>query len=347
MIRVRGFADHWESPRADPWTGQSGSGIPLVVGTAWPWDHRDIVQSRPSPADRAPAPPRDPDPASDHQPGRHVRRLTRSLRGPLRRSRDDRFIGGVAGGLAQYTGRSATLFRAIFVVLAVFAGSGLALYVLAWLLIPRSGSSVPIARRALSDRESLAYAVAFATGLVGLLLALDALGLTFASNLIWPNWLAVAGLVVVWRSADEDEKADLRELIDKTPLVGVSATQSRRATVARVVLGIALVVVGLTGLVATRHPTFATLRSLGAACAVLVGFIVVFGPWWLRLVRDLTDERRERVRTQERADMAAHVHDSVLQTLALIQRSASNPREVTRLARVQERELRAWLFEGR
>jgi signal transduction histidine kinase len=75
--------------------------------------------------------------------------------------------------------------------------------------------------------------------------------------------------------------------------------------------------------------------------------VVVFGPWWLALVRDLTVERRERVRSQERADMAAAIHDSVLQTLALIQRSSGDPREVTRLARAQERELRAWLFEAR
>ena len=45
--------------------------------------------------------------------------------------------------------------------------------------------------------------------------------------------------------------------------------------------------------------------------------------------------------------MAAHVHDSVLQTLALIQRSADDPQHVVRLARAQERELRSWLFEGR
>jgi signal transduction histidine kinase len=73
----------------------------------------------------------------------------------------------------------------------------------------------------------------------------------------------------------------------------------------------------------------------------------MFGPWWLGLARDLAVERRQRVRTEERADMAATIHDSVLQTLALIQRSSDDPREVTRLARAQERELRAWLFEGR
>jgi signal transduction histidine kinase len=90
----------------------------------------------------------------------------------------------------------------------------------------------------------------------------------------------------------------------------------------------------------------------GAALGVLVGtvlfvggFLVIFAPWWIRTLRELSTERRERVRAQERADMAAHVHDSVLQTLSLIQKAAGDPREVVRLARSEERELRHWLFD--
>ena len=44
--------------------------------------------------------------------------------------------------------------------------------------------------------------------------------------------------------------------------------------------------------------------------------------------------------------MAAHVHDSVLQTLTLVQKRADDPRAVAQLARAQERELRGWLFTG-
>ena len=73
----------------------------------------------------------------------------------------------------------------------------------------------------------------------------------------------------------------------------------------------------------------------------------MFGSFWLRLGLELAEERRERVRSQERAEMAAHVHDSVLQTLALIQKRADDPRQVVALARAQERELRQWLFEDR
>ncbi len=75
--------------------------------------------------------------------------------------------------------------------------------------------------------------------------------------------------------------------------------------------------------------------------------VLLLGPWWLRIARDLVLERQARARAEERADIAARVHDSVLQTLALIQRRAEDPQAVVQLARAQERELRSWLFEGR
>jgi signal transduction histidine kinase len=80
---------------------------------------------------------------------------------------------------------------------------------------------------------------------------------------------------------------------------------------------------------------------------VIAAIAVVLGPWWLGIARDLVAERRARIRAEERADMAARVHDSVLQTLAMIQRRADQPQQVIQLARAQERELRAWLFDGR
>jgi signal transduction histidine kinase len=84
--------------------------------------------------------------------------------------------------------------------------------------------------------------------------------------------------------------------------------------------------------------------ALAAVLATLVGVAVLTVPWWLRLVRDLGDERRARIRTEERAEIAAHLHDSVLQTLALIQKQPEVSREVLRLARGQERQLRSWLY---
>jgi signal transduction histidine kinase/phage shock protein PspC (stress-responsive transcriptional regulator) len=255
-------------------------------------------------------------------------------------------LGGVAGGLSARTGIDANLLRLVFLVMSIGDGSGFAVYVLLWLVLPRPGEE-SIGRRAVSDRRAIALGLAFATALVAVLVAFSALGLNFAANLIWPVSLGTFGLVLIWRAAADDERAFLRQISEQAPGFGQAGRRSRTALVVRIVVGVVLVLGGLGGLVATRHPTSANLKAVLAAGVVIVGFLVVFGPWWLQLARELALERRERVRTQERADMAAAIHDSVLQTLALIQRSSGDPREVTRLARAQERELRAWLFEAR
>ena len=84
---------------------------------------------------------------------------------------------------------------------------------------------------------------------------------------------------------------------------------------------------------------------LALALIVAVGgFLIVAGPWLWSLIEDLRTERRARIRSEEKAEMAAHLHDSVLQTLALIQRT-DDPKRMVTLARSQERELRSWLFD--
>jgi signal transduction histidine kinase len=110
---------------------------------------------------------------------------------------------------------------------------------------------------------------------------------------------------------------------------------------AALIVGAALVFLWLNGaLVPDRDVTLAVF-------VVVTGLTLILAPWWLRLGRGLTEERAERIRTQERAEVAAHLHDSVLQTLALMQKRADDPREVAALARRQERELRAWLNGSR
>jgi len=106
-----------------------------------------------------------------------------------------------------------------------------------------------------------------------------------------------------------------------------------------------LLVTGVS-ILASVHGSLNLWPLVGVAL-VIAAIAVVLGPWWLRIARDLVDERRARIRAEERADMAARVHDSVLQTLAMIQRRADQPQQVIQLARAQERELRAWLFDGR
>ena len=97
----------------------------------------------------------------------------------------------------------------------------------------------------------------------------------------------------------------------------------------------------------TGHPDKYALHGLAGVALLLAAMVIVLGPWWLRIARDLVVERQARIRAEERADMASRVHDSVLQTLALIQRQADDPQQVIQLARAQERELRSWLFDDR
>ena len=81
--------------------------------------------------------------------------------------------------------------------------------------------------------------------------------------------------------------------------------------------------------------------------AIAGALLLIAGPWLWRLALDRDAERAARIRSDERSEVAARVHDSVLQTLALIQRHAQEPRRVAALARRQERELRGWLYEDR
>ena len=119
-----------------------------------------------------------------------------------------------------------------------------------------------------------------------------------------------------------------------------------RPEVSRGGLGIALVLGGGLAFLWANGALRPAGETVLAALAVLVALALIFAPSWRRLARSLAAERAERIRSQERADVGAHLHDSVLQTLALIQRSAEDPGQVAALARRQERELRGWLADG-
>jgi signal transduction histidine kinase len=160
----------------------------------------------------------------------------------------------------------------------------------------------------------------------------------------WPLILCAVGLVLIWRNAPASEQATMRHLAE--PLLGLTAGGRRPRAWLRVSFAIVLLIAGAVILV-YGHESIKMLRPLGGAVLVLVAIAVLLGPWWLGIARDLVEERRARIRAEERADMAARVHDSVLQTLAMIQRRADQPQQVIQLARAQERELRSWLFDGR
>jgi signal transduction histidine kinase len=264
--------------------------------------------------------------------------------GPWRRAVEDRLIGGVAAGLAARTGLDVTVVR-VGLVLATLVTVGYAAvgYVLAWLLLPAAGGGDSIASKARSDRRGIALAAAMGSLLIVLLLIASTLGAPLLRAVEWPLVICCAGLVLIWRNGTASEQESVRHLAE--PLVGLTGGRRTRV-VWRLVVALVLFVAG-TGILVAGHENIKMLRPLGGAVLVLAAIAVVLGPWWLGIARDLVAERRARIRAEERADMAARVHDSVLQTLAMIQVRADQPQQVIQLARAQERELRSWLFDGR
>jgi len=264
--------------------------------------------------------------------------------GPWRRERDGRLVAGVAAGIAARTGFDLRLVRAVFVLAALISGFGLAAYVLAWLLIPDAGSEGTIATKALADRQGITLAAGVGSALAAVLVIVSVAGAGWLGSLAWPLVISVASLVLIWRNAPADEQETLRRLVD--PLLGFTGATTAARTGLRVAIAVLLLLGGLVTLL-LGHTRSALLQPLAGVALIIAAIVVVMGPWWLRITRDLIDERQARIRAEERAEMASRVHDSVLQTLALIQRRAGDPQQVLRLARAQERELRSWLFDGR
>ena len=263
---------------------------------------------------------------------------------PLRRGRDNSILGGVCGGFATRLGIKERNIRIIFALLTLIFGLGILLYMTFWLVLTRSGEEHSIIQNIFQNRrEAQLVLVAFICTLI-LIIALQSTGGRVSDGFGWPALLSVFAGVAVWRGASTDERNHLSEFFSSAPVLGGTFSKSRRGILLRVVLGAGLVIFGLTEL----NRIGGVWRSVGSALfgtAVLVaGALILFAPWWLQNVRELTSERRGRVRAEERALMVAHLHDSVLQTLTLIERAAANESDVVRLARNQERELRQWLF---
>jgi signal transduction histidine kinase/phage shock protein PspC (stress-responsive transcriptional regulator) len=262
------------------------------------------------------------------------------------RDPDDRLLAGVASGVAEHLGFEPTPVRFGFVALTLLGGLGVVLYGCLWVLLPVRGADPTDAAPGLaaatrqgrrSVRRSRVHDVSAALSLVviglGAIILLQNAGLWVNGRLFWPLVVAGAGLVLLWWRSDETER---------TAWIAGSGWKAWL----RILLGV-VVLGGALWLTLFQAGVSGALGDVVAAIVLAaVGAALVAGPWLLRLTRDLRAERQERIRSQERADVAAHLHDSVLQTLALIQRQAGDPQTVTQLARTQERELRTWLFES-
>jgi signal transduction histidine kinase len=265
-------------------------------------------------------------------------------REPLRRDRAHGYVAGVCAGLGRHLGVDPLVVRIAFIAASTAGGVGILLYGLAWLMIPVDDAAGAPLRRL--PRGRAAIEVAFGVGLLTLsvLLTMRAVGLWFSDVVVWPAVLLAAGAALLWRQSLRPTR------VQPAPRVGVAVPESEeeeRRERTRVLsgsgAGAALVIAaGVVFLYATNALTAAR-DAILAALVVATVLGIIFAPWVVRLVRSLASEREERIRSQARAEMGAHLHDSVLQTLALVQKRADDPRAVAALARTQERELRAWL----
>jgi signal transduction histidine kinase len=240
-------------------------------------------------------------------------------------------VAGVAGGVADHLGADVLWVRAAFCALTAVTGAGVLAYGLLWIFVRQEDPSVVRAVPRRERQQALGLAV---LGL-GIGLAASALGNSALGWIVGPLGVAVAGAALVWREADEAQRR-------RWTAGGWRA--GWRAALLRVVAGALFVAGGIAVFLLGNLDLGQVQFGLLAVLATLVGVAVLTVPWWVRLARDLGEERRQRIREAERAEIAAHLHDSVLQTLALIQRQSDEPREVARLARGQERELRSWLY---
>ena len=251
-----------------------------------------------------------------------------------------RVVAGVAIGLAEHLHVPAWAVRVAFVVLTFAGGIGLVLYVAFWAALPLNTQAAtdPTAARS-SDTTRLLSLIVI---VVGIGLSLAALGVDFARGAVLPLLIAIVGAALIWRQTDDEQRDTWSAAASKAAqqTVDTSAAAGRW----RIAVGIVLVVFALVALLLSQTGPAAALQGLSAALLILGGVALVTFPWIYRLLREQSQQRRALIRAEERADIAAHVHDSVLQTLTLIQRASDDPQEVARLARTEERALRSWLY---
>jgi signal transduction histidine kinase/phage shock protein PspC (stress-responsive transcriptional regulator) len=249
------------------------------------------------------------------------------------RARGRRILGGVAAGLGQRLGVDPVVVRIAFVMLALSGGAGAVAYLVLWAVVPENHGAADMRPPGIRRAAAIGLIVA------GTMILLREAGLWFGDTLAISIGLVALGVAVIWLHSDDADRARWSRLAERAP---DSSLIGGRGAKVRLVAGGALLVSGIAFFLAESDALNAAPAVVVAVAATIAGLGLVFGPWSWRLLQQLAEERRERIRSQERTEMAAHLHDSVLQTLALIQRT-DNARDMSTLARGQERELRAWL----
>lgn len=252
----------------------------------------------------------------------------------LYRSTEGRLLGGVSRGLARHLGVDAWMVRLAFLFMVPIDGAGFVAYAAFWMLVPL-GRTQPVARsvpRPGVRRALVVVLVAEAVTVIGF----NASHSHGRWSVILPAAAVVVGLSVLWRQADDAQRSRWM-----APYRG-----RRTGALVQAILGALVVLGGIVVLISGGVPWSKSGAILLAAAALAGGVVLIAMPFLMRTFRDLSAERAARIRSQERAEVAALMHDSVLHTLTLIQRNSADGVEVARLARAQERELRAWLYEG-
>jgi signal transduction histidine kinase len=223
-------------------------------------------------------------------------------------------------------------------------GLGLMLYAAFWAVLPASAPAADPPRR-----RDLAEILPFVAIGLGVILVQVLLGFgTVAGTAGWLVAVIAVGAGVIWHQSDPARRQQWSETVPQVPWLGaVVAENDRRAFLLRFIGGAVLVAVGIIGVVAVYAPSGDSAAVLNGVIFALIGLAgvgVVAAPVLWRMFSQLRTEREGRIREQERAEIAAMVHDQVLHTLALIQRNAGDVKTVQRLARGQERTLRNWLY---
>jgi signal transduction histidine kinase len=283
----------------------------------------------------------------------------------LRRDPANGMVAGVCEGLGKRLDIDPLLLRIVFGATTLASGLGLVAYILAWILVPaEEGEPAAVSADALRTKRNRRAALEVGLGagclVIALLLTFREAGLPFSDALTWPLVLVAAGGALIWRQSvgrPGARRVDLREAsapagaragtaapAPVAPLLLDEADpESRPAVISRIGIGVTLVIAAAIVFLQITGALAAASDVALAAIVVVIALVVIFAPFFFRLATSLSLERAERIRSQERAEVAAHLHDSVLQTLALVQKRADDPRAVAALARRQERELRTWL----
>jgi signal transduction histidine kinase len=258
----------------------------------------------------------------------------------LYRASDVRLVAGVSGGIARHLGVPTVAVRVAFIVLTALSGLGALLYAVFWAVLP-ADPAVVAGRR---DRLQL---LAFAAVAAGVVLLEVLVRKDWHAVLGWLVAIVAVGAGIIWHQTDPRRRQRLggdsrwRTLLDS----------DRRSYLIRFIAGGTLVIVGIIGILLFFSPApDAGLNTIGFgllyALLALAGVGLVTAPVLWRMISALRAEREARIREQERAELAAMIHDQVLHTLALIQRNAGDVKAVLRLARGQERTLRNWLYKS-